>query len=271
MGPVKVYKWQMGWGGDRWSEEVKRWQMEWGGEEVTPSLPGGSPLAGQPERVSPGAGKSPSLFTLRFCHPVNNTGTLHTAHYTPHTTHCNLHTAHYTLHTTHRTLIIHTSHFTLHTSYWTLYTENCHCTLHPAHCKLHIAHFTLQVEHCTLHSIRCPVHTAMNNAWLQHRPDIGMCGHAKWHNAVSDMALHCTLHCTLKTTLYSLLYYPTLHCTLTPYYPPLLLLEANRKNTSCLCKFILVESQCFQLRFFLTLDWEDLYILYIPLYFCKSP
>ena len=93
--------------------------------------------------------------TLHHTAPhCTHTHTLHTTHFTPHTSHHTLHTTHFTPHTSHHTL--HTSHFTLHTSHFTLHTS-LFTTLH--HTTPHHYHY-----HYHYHNHHSTVHNKQNHA-----------------------------------------------------------------------------------------------------------
>jgi len=127
---------------------------------------------------------------------------LHTALFTPHTSHCTLHPSQSTLHTSH--CFLHTSHSTLHTSLFTVHTS--HFSLLSSHSTLHTSHFTPHTSLFTLHSSRPTLHTAL---FTLHSPHFTL--------LTAFFILH-TSHFTLHTphfTLHTALFTPhTSHCTL---------------------------------------------------------
>ena len=90
---------------------------------------------------------------------------LHTPHFTLHSSHSKLQTSHSTLHTSHFTLLtshcfLHTPNLTLHTSHCALRTPNWNFTLHTSHSTLHTFHFPLLPSHFTLHTALFTPHTS---------------------------------------------------------------------------------------------------------------
>ena len=67
--------------------------------------------------------------------------TLHTPHFTLHSSHSKLQTSHSTLHTSHFTLL--PSHSKPHTSHFTLRSSHSKLKLHTSHFTLHTSHFSL--------------------------------------------------------------------------------------------------------------------------------
>ena len=98
--------------------------------------------------------------------------TLHTPHFTLHSSHSKLqtsnftlHTSHFTVHTSHFSLLtasftLQTSHFTLHTALFALQTETSHSTLHTSHFPLLPSHFTLHTALFTPHTSHCSKRTS---------------------------------------------------------------------------------------------------------------
>ena len=91
--------------------------------------------------------------------------TLHTPHFTLHSSHSKLETSHSTLHSPHFTLLtshcfLHTPNLTLHTSHCALRTPNLNFTLHTSHFTLHTSHFSLPTASFTLHTALFTPHTS---------------------------------------------------------------------------------------------------------------
>ena len=83
---------------------------------------------------------------------------LHTPHFTLHSSHSKLQTSHSTLHTSHFSLL--PSHSKPHTSHFTLRSSHSKLKLHTPHFTLHTSHFSLPTASFTLHTALFTPHTS---------------------------------------------------------------------------------------------------------------